>query len=538
MCEAVNNENADQFQCQGQKLNITVRAVQPLDEQEESENQEGDTATWVDGYLNSDITKMQESDKDLKEILRWLKESPSRPSREHVHALSPTTRHLWLIWDQLVLVNGILYRRWANAGKDENNLRLVVPQKLQKEVIHSLHNPITSGHLGIKKTLSKLKRLFYWHGMKESVTNWVRKCATCGARKKPARAPKAELKDYRVGAPMDRVCTDILGPLPLSDKGNKYILVVGDHFTRWVEAYAIPDQTASTVANKIVYEFFARLGLPLELHSDQGKNYESVLFREVCKLLDITKTRSTPYHAMSNGFIERMNATLVNLISAYVDDEQREWDLHLPLLTAAYRACVHEATGYSPNLLMLGREVYAPIDLIFGDVLDPKSEASVDECDYVIELRERLTRIYALTREHLEKAGVRQKRDYDARLSQNNYQVGDLVYYFDSTRQKGKSTKLNPKKWIGPCVVTCKFSDLLFEICVKQKGKRKILHHNRLKPFTSDEIPDWVKKMQRNCKKQTANNDYVYKTNKPTNSTEPILRRSSRKKKQPQFYGV
>ena len=101
------------------------------------------------------------------------------------------------------------------------------------------------------------------------------------------------MKKYTAGFPLDRVSTEILGPLPLSDKGNRYILNVMDQFTRWVEAYAIPDFTTRTVAEKIVLEFVSRLGTPLELHSDQGRNYESELFKEVCRLLDIhTTTRS------------------------------------------------------------------------------------------------------------------------------------------------------------------------------------------------------------------------------------------------------
>ena len=87
-----------------------------------------------------------------------------------------------------------------------------------------------------------------------------------------------------------------------------------------------------------------------------------------------------------------------------------------------------------------------------------------------------------MTRENLEKAGIRSKKDHDTRISQNNYNIGDLVDYRDSTRQIGKSPKLNPHKYVGPCVVIKKHSDLLFEICSKQKGKRRVLHHNRLKP--------------------------------------------------------
>ena len=109
---------------------------------------------------------------------------------------------------------------------------------------------------------------------------------------------------------MDRIGIDILGPLPISHQGNTCLLVVGDYFTRWIEAYAIPDQQAETVARRLVHDFIARFGVPLELHSDQGRNFESQLFQEICSLLEIKKTRSTPYRPQSNGLIERFNRTL------------------------------------------------------------------------------------------------------------------------------------------------------------------------------------------------------------------------------------
>ena len=221
--------------------------------------------------------------------------------------------------------------------------------------------------------------------MKDTVYTWIRKCASCGARKRPGKTPRAALKEFRVGAPMDRVCIDVCGPFPLSEQGNKYILVVGDSFTRWIEAYAMPDQTAKTIANIMMTKFFSRLGLPLELHSDQGRSFESQIFQQICKLLEIHKTRTSSYHPIGNAMIERFNHTLVTLITAYVDKEQRLWDVHLPLLTSAYRSCLHEGTGFSPNMLMLGRETRALIDLVFGPILDEAGEQtdrSQDHCEY------------------------------------------------------------------------------------------------------------------------------------------------------------
>ena len=109
--------------------------------------------------------------------------------------------------------------------------------------------------------------------------NYIRKCPVCCANRHPQKRLRAALKDYRVGHPLDRIGVDVLGPLPTTSRRNCYILVVTDYFTRWVEAYPMPDQQAGTTATKLVYEFISRYGVPLEVHTDQGQNFESNIFQ-------------------------------------------------------------------------------------------------------------------------------------------------------------------------------------------------------------------------------------------------------------------
>ena len=123
---------------------------------------------------------------------------------------------------------------------------------------------------------------------------------------------------------------DVLGPFPVADSGNHYVLVAMDYFTKWPEAYAVPDQSAATTAERLVEEMFARLGVPAELHNDQGRNFESQVFGEVCRRLGVRKTRTTPFHPQS--LVERFNRTLATQLAILTSQHQLDWERHLPLV--------------------------------------------------------------------------------------------------------------------------------------------------------------------------------------------------------------
>ena len=223
-----------------------------------------------------------------------------------------------------------------------------------------------SGHLGVNKTMAKAKYRYFWPGMSADIRSFLRSCDMCARRKAPAKKRVTPLQRYRVGVPMERVAIDLLGPLPKSDGGNQWVMVVGDYCTKWMEAYPLPDATASTVAPKLVNEFVCRFGVPQELYSDQGTNFESKVFSEMCRVWGITKTRTAAYNPKFDGMVERFNKTLVNMVAVLIDPRkrQRDWDKCLPYTTFAYRCTLHESTGESPNMMMLSREVSIPIDLV------------------------------------------------------------------------------------------------------------------------------------------------------------------------------
>ena len=158
-------------------------------------------------------------------------------------------------------------------------------------------------HLGTARTLALAEQGFYWPGMRADVSRICNEC-DCAMLKR-RRGRREPLHQYVVGVPMERLAMDVAGPYPVTSAGNQYCLMVGCYFSKWLECFPIPDQKATTVARKLVFEIVARYGAFRELHSDQGTNFGSKVVLEVCRLFGIHKTRTTPYHPRSDGFIER-----------------------------------------------------------------------------------------------------------------------------------------------------------------------------------------------------------------------------------------
>lgn len=441
----------------------------------------------LQNYTSSELQLAQSHDSAIGKILTWKGEG-TRPYGPEVTSASPETRHYWNYWNSLEVHQKVLYKRTYLPSSEPGPLQLVVPYCLRKQVTDRMHNSVFGGHLGIRKTVEKILQNHYWYNLRDDVKVWVRQCDICAANKPPSRKPKGTLGDMRTGAPFDRLGIDIMGPLPLSYKGNQYIQVITDTFTKWVEILPVPDQTAHTSAKHLVDEVISRFGCPLDLHSDQGRNYESRLLKEVCDLLEIRKTRTTPRHPQCNGQTERFNRTLIQMIKAFIKDDQRDWDQHLGCLAAAYRSSQHETTGFTPNFLMLGREVRLPGELA---VSNPNSTPE-SQANYVDTLRRKLARSHEVVRQHLKTYLVTQKDRYDTKAHQYDYKQGDLVWYRNEQRHEGVCPKLQPI-FKGPYVVLQKINNLDFLIQKTKQGKTTIVHHNNLKPYEGTTKPRWAK---------------------------------------------
>ena len=246
--------------------------------------------------------------------------------------------------------------------------------------------------------------------MADDVKNWIRACAVCQRRKKGGRNAKAPLQTYVVGMPNERLFMDIVDHLPKTPRENVCVLMMVDQFTKYAKAIAMPNQTASTIADALLTHWISVFGTPYQIHTDQGRNFESGLMHELCDILKICKTRTCPYHPSGNGGVERVNSTVMNLVHTYARSDPENWDQHLHTVLMGYNATKHSATGLEPNRLMLGRNIDMPADLMMP--ADPSVQVKPIH-QYVVDYERKARYCYQVARQNLKRATTAMKKYYD-----------------------------------------------------------------------------------------------------------------------------
>ena len=403
-----------------------------------------------------DISKSQSEDPTIGPVYA-AKIKDSKPSEAVLKSYNRLTRRLFQLWDQLTIHSDKLYRLYQPNVQDTVIYQLLIPESKRKEVLTAMHTSSLGGHLGEDKTLVRVKK-YYWPGYYLDVCDWCKTCSNCAKTKTNSPRNRAPLQSIKVGSPLQTVAMDILGPFPESENKNSYILVVGDYFTRWMEAYAIPNQEAATVARVLTQEFFCRFSLPEQFHSDQGKQFESEIIAEVCELLGIAKTHTTPYHLQSNGLIERFNRTLLMMLRTAATENPFHWEEHLRPLCMAYNTSTNPTTGYSPFFLMFGRHARMPLDLAYG-----KSPSDVEQTAtaFATALREQLNLAYTRVRTRMGLMLDRQKEIYDRKIHGKPYKINGLVWLHSTVVPKGVGRKLH-HPWTGPFRIVKRISESVY----------------------------------------------------------------------------
>lgn len=367
----------------------------------------------------------------------------------------------------------LLYRVYTKPSGEVIH-QIVLPRQLRETVLSLGHDIPLAGHLGNKKTRDRIMQHFFWPGIFNEVAEYCRSCPDCQMGTAKGRVPRAPLISIPpIDEPFQRIALDFVGPLPMTDSKNRYILVCVDYATKYPEAIPLKDQEASTVANALI-SLFSRVGIARELLTDQGSNFMSELMLEVCRLLQISKLHTSPYHAMCNGLCEKFNGVLKKMLKAYARAKPKTWDEYIPYLLFAYREVPNESTGFSPFELLYGRHIRGPLAVLKEEWEEP-STCQHSVLSYLLDTREKMRTMAEYATGNEKQAKQRQKLYYDRKARDRKLEVGQKVLVLLPTH----TSKLLAS-WKGPFEVTDKVSPVDYKIRVRG-GKEKVFHVNMLK---------------------------------------------------------
>ncbi|XP_021351324.1 protein NYNRIN-like [Mizuhopecten yessoensis] len=231
---------------------------------------------WLDSWGIEKLRKEQDSDPYIAKLKQLKAVRSTKQKRDEMNGLAYEIRVYCQRWDHISLLeNGLLYVQ--DSGSDGNTHdRVLAPVSFRKQILYEFHDSQTAGHLGWDKTLSQIKRRYYWPGLSDDVGRWCRKCDMCARRKPGPGMGKTPLHPTlaQVSRPLDRISIDILSGIPVTANGHSCIMVVCDYFSKWVEAHGLPNHTAVTIADKLCSEFISRFGVPFQILSDRGAEFE------------------------------------------------------------------------------------------------------------------------------------------------------------------------------------------------------------------------------------------------------------------------
>ena len=329
--------------------------------------------------------------------------------------------------------------------------------------------------------------------MARDLRNHIRKCGHC--KKFEAALPIAPLKPLACSGPGELLHVDFTSieeTVPLrKEPVIRNVMVMQDHFSKYVAAYVVKDQMACTATEMLRNGYFGLFGAPAYLVSDQGKAFTGHLISNLCELYGVQKLRTLPYHAQTNGQVERMNQTIIRMIGKLEQDKKAHWSEHLPEMLAAYNGTHSAVTGYSPYFLLFGRKSRIPVDCLFPTLCDSPHQAKMEVS--VVAMQKRLKEAFAVARHLTSQEAARQRCYYDRKAGAVALQPGDVVMV--CTNGFVGKRKVKDRWEDGGFIVESQLEDWpVYKVrCptsdVKQKPKYRILHRNCLLLVTNEDDP-------------------------------------------------
>jgi transposase InsO family protein len=472
-----------------QQNNLRARKVTPRNGVEQANDNVVPGSTVLPWSLQG-LQAAQCADKDIECIRNLLQKSAEKPPWEEVALQSRDVKTMWAMWPRLSIRDGLLKRRFESADGLSERWQVVLPLNLRTEFMKIAHGGMTGGHLARRRTANAIQSRAYWPSWSSDLDLFMRQCETCARYHRGKVKRNAPMQVALVGEPWERVSVDITGPHPTSARGNKFILTLVDHFSKWAEAIPLANHKAPTVARALMTHVFSRFGAPRQILTDRGTEFESELFLELMRWMEIDKLRTTAYKPSTNGVVERFHRTLNSMLGKVISDSHRDWDDRLPQVLAAYRASPHSSTGFSPNRLFLGRDTRMPLDLVMGLPPQKNGDNNITE-EHVRKMMEQSDECWEIARRHLRVAADRRKASYDIRTRTADFLVGDWVWYWYPRRYQNRSPKWQ-RCYTGPYLIVRSIAPVNYVLQKSVRSKPFVVHADKIKKCYGSTPVSWL----------------------------------------------
>lgn len=332
--------------------------------------------------------------------------------------------------------------------------KLWLPKSAKAKILRVNHDDKEAFHGGIKKTIEKIRRYYYWPTMARDVTEYINNCEVCKESKHSNKCQRPTAgKPILSERPFQKLYVDFMGPYPRTNSGKTVIFVILDQLTKFVILKALSRATSSLIIEYLSKEVFPIFNCPEKIYSDNGKQFTSHEFLDFLKEYGITPEKTAIYSPQSNAS-ERVNRSVLAAIRSSVDKDHKSWDKYLPSIAGALRDAIHSTTKFSPHYSLFGYH-----KIVNGEQYKLLRDLKALECPEIETLPNdlRISAIHKSIRENFEKAFQTYIRPYNLRTRQPNYNPGTIVW----VRTHQLSNKAN--KFIG------KFAPIYEKMILKEK---------------------------------------------------------------------
>ena len=441
----------------------------------------------------TDWKQEQKEDPVLYQLAKHLR-APRETFKAALHKVldKKATAAYVKVKEQLLIKNGLLYCKTQQGQADEIVFQFIVPQRHQGTTLDGCHREVA--HQGQRHSTALMQECFWWPDLTRDLRNHIKKCGHC--RKYEAAPPVVPMKPLTCSGPGELLHADFTSieeTVPLKEEPVICnVLVLQDHFSKYVGAYVVKDQTARTATETLRNGYFGLFGAPAYLVSDQGKAFTGHIITHLCDLYGVQKLRTSPYHAQTNGQVEHMNQTIIHMIGKLEEDKKACWSEHLPELLLAYNATGSTVTGYSPYYLLFGRRPRITVDYLFPTLHDSPHQTKMEVS--VAAMQKRLKEAFAVARHLTSEEVAKQCCYYDRKAGAVALQPGDVVMV--CTDGFVGKRKVKDQREDGGFIVESQLEDWpVYKVkCPtsddRQKPKYRILHRNHLLLVTNEDASD------------------------------------------------